>query len=203
MADTRDAWSAFLSPDVVRLKLISAGLFLIGHEMLVDSIQRHLRSFYADEWTKEGPIPGPEYETKVLALDPRGKKNPVRGSIAWLRQREAINSDDEAALRKVTDARNNIAHEMSSMVSAADMPDFLGEFQTMMSLLNKIERWWIVNVELPTDPDFCDKEIDEDGIVPGPAWIMHMLSQVALGEKDEAWELHRLFTEQWPSQNGR
>jgi hypothetical protein len=48
-------------------------------------------------------------------------------------------------------------------------------------------------VEIATDPDFGGEEFCEEGIISGPSWVMHMLSQVALGVGDEAWEFHREF----------
>ena len=66
-----------------------------------------------------------------------------------------------------------------------------------MGLLNKIEKWWIINVEVATDPDWDGEELDEAGVVPGPSWMMDMLAQVALGEGDQAWELHRQFEQLW------
>ena len=62
-----------------------------------------------------------------------------------------------------------------------------------MALVQKIEKWWIINVEIPTNPDFDGKDIDEDGIISGPSWVMQLLVQVALGAEDEAWEFHREF----------
>jgi hypothetical protein len=193
MADTTAQWEAFLNPDVVRTKLITAGLFLVAHEMLLDSIKRHPLEFFSHRWTIDGPEPSPKYATEVLARDPKGKSDPLRGSIAWLRMMDAITADDEVSIRAVTDARNEVAHEMVAMVSGSKPPEFMDHFATLMALVQKIEKWWIVNVELPTNPDFDGQEIDEDGIISGPSWIMQMLSQVALGIGDEAWEFHREF----------
>jgi hypothetical protein len=198
MADTRGAWSAFLNPEVMRTKLISAGLFLVAHEMLLDSILRHPRFFFHDTFTSvDGFVPGSEYTENVLALDPKGKNDPLRGSIAWWRSMEAIDEADEIAIRRVTDARNNIAHEMTGMISGAKPPEFAEHFGTLMGLVNKIEKWWIINFEVAIDPDWAGDEIDEAGVVPGSAWMMDLLTQVALGEGDQAWELHRQFEELW------
>ena len=191
MADTRDAWAAFLNPEVVRAKLIAAGLFLVAHEMLINSIKRHPLSFFADCWTAKGPAPSKKYSSKVLALDPKGKMDALRGSIAWLRMMDAISENDEQAFRIVNDARNDLAHEMAAMLGGSKPPEFADHFATLMALVDKIERWWIVNVEIPTNPDFDHQNIEEAGIVSGPAWIMHMLGEVALGNDDEAWDLHR------------
>lgn len=194
--DTTDAWKAFLNPEIVRTKLISAGLFLVAHEMLIDSIKRHPLSFFANRWTADGPEPSESYAARVLALDPKGGGDALRGSIAWLKNADAITSEDESDIRKVTDARNEVAHELSAMVSGSKPPDFANHFATLMALLQKIEKWWIVNVEMATDPDFDGQEIDEDGIISGPSWSMQILAKVALGDGDEAWELHREFVKQ-------
>ena len=196
MADTVDQWEAFLNPNIIRPKLISAGLFLVGHEMLLNTIKRHPVSFFSDSWTVDGPEVGPDYEKEVLARDPKNKRDALRGSIAWLRMMDVISADDEAAIKVVTDARNELAHEMTAMVSGSKPPNFAKHFETLMGLVQKIEKWWIINVELSTNPDFDGQEIDEDGIVSGPSWIMHMLGQVALGEGDEAWALYREFVQQ-------
>jgi hypothetical protein len=58
----------------------------------------------------------------------------------------------------------------------------------MVTLLDKIERGWIVNVEIPTNPDFTSKEedIDENGIIPGPIMSLRMMLDVALGSDETA-----------------
>lgn len=145
----------------------------------------------------QGTEPSPKYAAEVLAIDPKRKRDALRGSIAWLRKMEVISEEDENAIRVVTDARNELAHELSAMVGGSKPPDFIEHFSTLMTLINKIEKWWIINVEIPTNPDYDGKTIVEEDIIPGPAWTMQILAQVALGEGDEAWELHRQFNELW------
>lgn len=196
MPDTIDEWEAFLNPEIVRTKLISAGLFLVGHEMLLDTIKRHPLAFFADRWTVEGPQQSAEYVAKVLALDPNSKNDALRGSIAWLRRMDAITADDEASIRVLTDARNEVAHELTAMVGGLKTPAFANHFSSLIELTQKIEKWWIINVEISTNPDFDGQEIDEEGIVSGPSLVMHLLHRVALGEGEEAWEFHREFVKQ-------
>lgn len=42
--------------------------------------------------------------------------------------------------------------------------DFTQCFEEMVALLRQIELWWIVNVEIPTNPNLDGEEIDESGI---------------------------------------
>jgi len=53
-------------------------------------------------------------------------------------------------------------------------------------LLYKIEKWWILNVEVPTNPDFDGKDIDEDSIVPGKIMAFRLLADIALGSEEES-----------------
>ena len=177
VTNTREAWAAFLNPEMVRSKLVTAGLFLVAHEMLLDTIKRHPLSFFADRWTAKGPEPSPKYISEVLALDPKGKGDTLRGSIAWLRKIEVIAEEDEKAIRTVTDARNGLAHEMSAMVSGSKPPDFVEHFSALLALTDKIEKWWIVNVEMATNPDYDGGAIAAADIVSGPAWSMHILGR--------------------------
>lgn len=198
MNDGRETWMAFLNPDVVRAKLISAGLFLVAHEMLFDSIKRHPLEFFATRWTVRGPEQSARYKSKVLALDPKGKGDVLRGSIAWLRTMDVISEADEEVIRATTEARNSLAHEMTAMLGGSEPPEFVEHFSALRALTEKIEKWSIVNVEIATNPDYDGKEIVENDVMSGSALIMHLLAQAALGPEEEAWEFHRQFHDLWP-----
>jgi len=62
-----------------------------------------------------------------------------------------------------------------------------------VALLRKIGVWWVVNVEIPTNPDFDGQEIDEAGIVPGAVLSLQMLIEVASGNPEllERWRKER------------
>lgn len=164
--------------------------------MLLESIKRHPRSFFSDTWTVDGPQVSEKYRQVILALDPKGKDDAFRGSVAWLRKMDAISAEDEKAIKVLNDARNEVAHEMMAMLSGAEPPHFTTHFAMLMALIQKIEQWWILNVEIDTNPDFDGVKIDKDGILSGPSWGMQLLAKVALGEGDEAWEFHREFVRQ-------
>lgn len=66
-------------------------------------------------------------------------------------------------------------------------------FSPMVDLLHKIEKWWIVNVEIPTDPDLVGKEIDEDAIIPGPIMTLRLLVDIALGTEEESEFFYKEF----------
>ena len=53
--------------------------------------------------------------------------------------------------------------------------------------------WWVVNIELATDPDYAAKEIDEEDIVPGAILSLQMLLEVVGGNTEllEVWRSQR------------
>jgi hypothetical protein len=99
----------------------------------------------------------------------------------------AIDDDDIEKFNRVKSCRNILAHDLISTLSSKGLPsDFEKCFSDMVELLRKIEVWWIINVEIPTNPDFDGKEVDEDGIVPGPIMIMKLLMDIALGDDTQS-----------------
>lgn len=187
-------WSDFLNPDVVKRRFLRAGMFLLAHEMLLRAIKEPLHDFFADTWTdKSGWKMSAAYRAKVLSLDPKGKNDPLRSSIAWLLENDVLTASDEQTIKRLTDERNRFAHELGDVLSGSQDTNFNKIFPEIVGLVEKIERWWIINVEIATDPDF-DQDIDEESVVPGSVTLLMVLEKVALGKDEEAWELYRGYT---------
>ena len=127
-------------------------------------------------------------------------KSPIHASLDWLKEQGAIDDADLATFERVKRCRNTLAHELLSVLSSRGLPDDYGQcFADMVALLRKIEVWWIVNVEIPTNPDFDgSEEIDEDGIMPGPIMSMRLLMDIALGDEKEA----RFYYDEFRKQAG-
>jgi len=143
-----------------------------------------IRDFYVSGFNENGWIVMPEYKDNVLSKD----KSPTYASLTWLKESEAINDNDIEKFNKIKGCRNLLAHEITKMLVEGLPPDFNERLNDMVALLDKIERWWIVNVEIPTNPDFDGKyeEIDESGIIPGPIMSLRMMIDVALGSDETA-----------------
>lgn len=187
-------WADFLNPDVVRTRFLRTGLFLVAHEMLLSVIKDRTHDFYSNSWTAgDGWKTNSEYREKVLSLDPKGKNDPFRASVVWLRRIQAINEDDETTIREVTEERNRLAHELRNVLGGTLNHDFEILFPKLVSLIAKIDRWWIVNVEIATDPDLAGTELNEDEVTPGSLMLLQVLNKVALGKDEEAWALYHEF----------
>ncbi|MFH2103866.1 MAG: hypothetical protein ABIJ39_10985 [Chloroflexota bacterium] len=189
--DIQAEWERFLDPKELRPNLIMASLYIAAFEILKNSIIERIRDFYITGFDENGWIIDPEYTRQVLSKD----KSPTYASLKWLLESQAIDEVDIEKFNKVKECRNLLAHEITKFLAKGLPPEFPGCFNDMVALLDKIERWWIVNVEIPTNPDLAGKadEIDESGIVPGPIMSLRLMVNVALGSEETANSLLNEF----------
>jgi len=180
--DIRLSWERFLNPEILRTNLIVASLFITAFEMLKDSIIGRIRDFFTGGFDENGWIVNDNYKTKVLSLN----KSPLYASLEWLKGMNVIDDEDIEEFNKIKNCRNEIAHEIANFISKGPKIDPLPLFSKMIDLLHKIEKWWILNVEIPTNPDFDGQGIDEDGIVPGQIMTLRLLADIALGSEEES-----------------
>ena len=75
-------------------------------------------------------------------------KNPRDASFDWLKEMGAITDDDIVQFHTVRKFRNRFAHEIIRMVAEEFPEDWAERFATLIALVDKIERWWIVNYEI-------------------------------------------------------
>ena len=189
MNTTADRWERFLDPEVVRPSLFLATMFITTFEILKDSVVDRIRDFYTHGWGENGPTVGPEYQFQVLARN----KSALYASFDWLREHEAVDEDDLKTFESLKKTRNLLAHQLFNVVTGQVDSEHASQFPVLVALLRKVETWWVVNVEIPTNPDFDGQEIDEAGIVPGAVLSLQMLIEVASGNTEllEQWRKAR------------
>lgn len=175
-------WEDFLNPEVLRSNLIIASLYIAAFEFLKSTIVDRIRSFYVIGFDQNGLRIDPEYQTAVLLKN----RSPVYASLEWLKKSQAIDDNDIAVFERVKKCRNGFAHAITGMLMSGLPSDLPARFSEMVSLLDKIERWWIVNVEITTDPQFDGQEIDEEGIIPGPIIGLRPMMDIALGSEEDS-----------------
>jgi hypothetical protein len=181
--EVQKSWEDFLNPDVMRSRLISASVYITAFEMLQDSIVGRIRDFFTNGFDERGDILDPKYKSDVLHRNP----SPVYASLDWLKERGAIDEPDLAIFQCLKICRNHLTHELFTVLGKDGLPsDFKPCFREMAALLRKIEMWWIQNVEIPTNSDPDGKNIDYEGIVPGPIITLQLLCDIAPGSDEQS-----------------
>jgi len=161
------SWENFLNPEVLRPNLIIASIYIAAFELLKNTIIDRIRGFYTMGFDGNGRRIDPEYQSEVLSKS----RSPVYASLEWLKEAKAIQENDIDIFESAKKHRNDLAHAIMGMLAEGLPSDLSARFSEMVSLIDKIERWWIVNVEIPTNPEFDGEHIDESGIVPVQRWV--------------------------------
>jgi len=177
MSKNRENWEDVLNPEIMRERLISISMFITAFELLRETIVENLRSFYADGYDSDGPIVGEEYELHVLSKN----RSIVHASLSWLLENGAIDINDVRSFDEIKKIRNRVVHEMLHAFTKGEDFNVIEAFDPLIALMRKIGIWWVVNVEIPTNPDYDGEEIDEDGIVPGCILSLNLMMEVVSG----------------------
>lgn len=196
--DTFDSWEKLLNPEKLKDNLIKASLYLSAYEVFKNSILDHLRGFFANHW-KLNEITGEietiiseDYKIKVKALYPRDE---FHACCLWFLDNKAINHEDMEAIPEIRKHRNFIAHELPKIIGSADHEVDTTLFIKIIEIITKIDQWWIMEIEVPTNPDFDDMNYDEinwEGVTSGTMILLDLLRGIY--EKNDAF-LNYIYSE--------
>ena len=177
-----------------------ASIYISTFEILKDSIISRIKDFYWTGFDKNGDIIDPKYKIDVLSKN----SSILYASLGWLKEAEAISDDDIEKFNLVKKRRNDIAHEMYQMLSKGLPADFSERFNDIVSLLRKIEKWWI-KLEAETglfnidengklvDVDISDVDLDES--IPLSIVNLKMLIDIAIGPDEKSRDYFNEFIE--------
>lgn len=135
-----------LDPVTVRRNLLLASLYLSGFELLADSLIDRIRSFFTF-----GDALGDERYRAELDL---GGHSTLENSCLWLVVAEALTPEEAEEINSIRRRRNRVAHELTAILVGEQDAVNVADLARLRDLLGKIEVWWILNVELPTNPGY-------------------------------------------------
>ncbi|MCJ8145335.1 hypothetical protein MKI79_00105 [Acinetobacter sp. A3.8] len=151
-------WMKFLDPEEVKFQLISASLYLTAYDLLIDCIIQKIKSFYTNGFDESGWILDTEYETQVRELY---RKDIIIASLIWLEKNGVISKDDIQNVKYFKIHRNELAHELSKMISDSGKrtkTEYIGQIR---DLYFKIQKWWFVEFEMTINPELSNVDPNE------------------------------------------
>ncbi len=193
----REEWEHFLNPETLRANLMLASIYIATYEILKESIIKPVKDFYINGFDENGYVIDPKYSSEVISKG----KGELYASLEWLKDSNVITSDDIELFDGIKKCRNKITHEISRMLAEGLPTDFSDCFNNMLSLVGKIGRWWVINVEIPVNPNFDGKEIIEEEIIPGQITRLRVMLDVALGSEEESNYYLNEFMKKFPKPN--
>lgn len=150
-------WLKFLNPDSVKFQLICASLYLTAYELLIDSVVKKTQEFYLTGFQNGEFTYSEDYTKEVKKLFP---KDIVIASSMWLCNSGAITDEDVNKIKEFKNHRNELAHEMPKIISDSNHDVKIEDFKEIENLYKKIHSWWLLEVEIPTNSDFDNIDLE-------------------------------------------
>jgi hypothetical protein len=181
--DNIDNWINFLDPENLKGNLMLSSLYIATFESFKDYIVDEVKFFFHNGLKDGIDIFDPKYETHVKAKD----KSVVKASLLWLMEMEAIDENDILKVDDLRQYRNKLSHELMTLLFEG-LPEELPEkFAQLIQLRVKVEKWWILNIEIPTNPDFdSDIEINEDNVMTSSQMFNRLFMDMLSGDEKTA-----------------
>jgi hypothetical protein len=191
--DIEAAWDKFLNPESLKQHLLTGGIHLAAYEMFKRSLIERPRNFFWSGFRDGKEIIDPQYYAEVLSLD---KDHVYHASALWWKKQGVLTEDDVKLAGIIREHRDEIAHNIPRFLGTADGTIRIELLESIFVLLSKIDKWWIQEVEIPTDPDFDNRQLTEevlDGVMSGAMVLLSLMIPIAFGDDS----LLKTVYEQW------
>lgn len=173
----------YLNPEKLKNKLIISSLFIASFESLKDYIVEELKFFYNIGFSGDKYILSKEYTKDVLEKD----KSVLKASLLWFKDNGALSDEDLMIFDRLRAYRNKLSHELMRLLFDDLLDNISEDFNKLLEIRIKIEKWWILNIEIPTNPDFDNREeITEDDITTPSQMIYKLILDMLSEDYDTA-----------------
>jgi hypothetical protein len=194
--DNINEWLKYLDPENLKGNLMFSALFVATYEALKDYIVDQVKFFFNVGFGDDESTFSEEYNTKVKVLD----KSILKASLLWLKNLEAINDADIETYDKLRQYRNKLAHELMTLLFEGLPQELPEKLAQLIALRVKIEKWWIMNIEIPTNPDFDEStEIKEEDIMTSSQLFNQLIFDMLSGDEKRAYYYQNQFKQRFNS----
>ena len=176
-------WINIFDKDILKDSVHIIAMYITIYELLEDTIITKPKDFFTvienDERAKE------QYEQHVLSLYDKNacpgistKSKDLIASLIWFRNSGAINDSDIRVFAELRNLRNELVHKMAHAIANGGAR-IAAQFAQLYELFCKIEKWWVIEIEVPISADIPpEKEIDEKGVMSGNMILIDVIRNI-------------------------
>lgn len=187
-------WKNIFDRDILRGSVNIIALYITVYELLEDTIISRPKDFYTivefDDRARQ------QYEQEVLALydkeacpEINTKNKALIASLLWFKNNEAIDDHDIQVFAESRKIRNKITHEMYNAIVEGG-GTIIEQFLLLYNLFCKIERWWILEIEVPiTDKIPADAEVDVNGVMSGNMVVLRVIMDILMNDSNSHFKV--------------
>lgn len=182
-------WKNLFDRDILKESVNIIALYITMYELLEDTLISRPKDFFTvieyDDRAKQ------QYEEHVLSLYDKSacpglatKNKELIASLLWFKQMRAINDGDIQVFANLRATRNELTHKMFQAIADGGSK-YLMQLMELYKLFCKIERWWILEIEVPIDGDIPpDHEIKEDEVMSGNMIILNAMIDILANDSN-------------------
>lgn len=186
--DASKQWRNILDKDILKGSINMVALYITVYELMEDTIISKPKDFFTiiefDEKAKQ------EYQKHVLSLYDKSacpgvnsNNKELISSLIWFKNNDAIDDNDIKVFADSRTLRNKVTHEM--LYTIADGGDKLVEqFAMMYALFCKIERWWIMEIEISISGEFESEKIDKNKVMSGNMIVLEIILDILVNDSN-------------------
>jgi len=182
-------WKNLFDRDILKESVNIIALYITMYELLEDTLISRPKDFFTvieyDERAKK------QYEEHVLSLYDKSscpginsKNKELIASLLWFKKMKAIEDNDIKVFANLRTMRNEVTHQMLKAIADGGSK-LMVQLMELYKLFCKIERWWILEVEVSIGDDFPpDKEILEDKVMSGNMIILNAIIDILANDSN-------------------
>ncbi len=178
-----------LNENLVRRNLILASLLLSSFETLKSVIEDRIIGFFSfgeSYFDKDRIIrfkKTDHFKAEVLekyASEVKGNEDfrLFSSCCLWLRETDVISDIDLETISSIRGQRNLIAHELVRILFEDHTELNARLIRVAISLVEKIELWWVLNVEVPADEQYDGVEVKAEDVETGMKNLLEYLATI-------------------------
>lgn len=187
--DVDQQWKNIFDRDILRESVNILALYITMYELLEDTLISCPKDFFTefeyDERAKK------QYEEHVLSLYDKSacpgittKNKELIASLLWFKKMEAITDNDIQLFANLRITRNEVTHRMLNAIAESGSR-YLIQLMELYKLFCKIERWWILEIEVPIGGEIPpDQEIKEEDVMSGNMIILNAIIDILSNESN-------------------
>lgn len=181
--DNKEKWLRFLEPDNLKDNLIFSSLYIASFESFKDYVVEEVRFFFNTGFSGDNFTFSEKYNSEVLSRD----KNVLNATLYWLKDLGAIEDNDIKVYNELRRYRNKLSHELMDLLFEGLPKELPEKFIQIITLRVKIEKWWILNIEIPTNPDFgVSMDMPEKEIITSSQMFNQIILDMLSGDEKKA-----------------
>ena len=174
-----------VNKNILQQNIINSAVFILFFESLEDLIIDRLYNLYCFPTSFENKKiirkETEEYKQEVRSLD----KNIFDASLKWFQNEKAISDSDVQVIKQIEKRRNEVVHELFSILAKGLSQDDLSLLSHVIQIFNHLDSWWIYNFEANLVDIPNPETLEQKDCQSGEAVMLRIILDVLYGDADK------------------